>query len=127
MKRPLDKSLAQWIRELEQEGKLYRFYKCDEWLRLRDDVLFDAHYECEDCAAKGKYERAYLVHHEMEVRDHPELALSRTYRDGSGKVRKQLWALCYRCHEVRHGRMFPGNNGMKREPSELELRIPERW
>lgn len=127
MKRPLDKSLGQWIRELIEEGRIYRFYKSEEWLELRDQILFEAHYECEDCRAKGKYERAYMVHHDREVREYPELALSRTYRDENGKEHKQLWALCYKCHEIRHGRMFPGSNGMKREPSEIEKRVPERW
>lgn len=127
MKRPHDISLATWIRRLIKEGRLYRFYKCDEWLELKYRVMEDAHYECEDCAAKGRYTRAYCVHHDQEVRQRPELALSRNWIDAQGNVHKNLWALCYECHERRHGRMYAGSNGRKHEPSELEKKVPERW
>lgn len=128
MKRPLDKSLAQWIRELIAEDRLYRFYKCDDWVNLRGQVMFDAHFECEDCAARGKYEPAYLVHHDREVRDYPELALSRYWFDEKGERHKQLWALCYNCHEVRHGRAYRGRVGMDaKKEMEIQERWPERW
>lgn len=125
MKRPIDRSLAQWIRELIAENRLYRFYKCDEWMDLREMVLFENNYECEDCRARGRYQKAYMVHHEREVRDYPELALSRTYRDADGE-HKQLWALCYECHEKRHGRMYKGK-AVPRNISDIERQVPERW
>lgn len=128
MRVPLDKSLGQWLRELMAEDKLYKFYKCREWMELRNQVLQMNHHECEDCRAKGIYTRAKLVHHEHEVRDYPEQALSMYYRDSSGQAHKNLWALCQNCHEVRHERMYRGqDNGRERRLREIEQRFPERW
>lgn len=125
MKRPTDISLGTWIRRLIKQGKLYRFYKCDEWIQLRQQVLEDNHFECEDCRGCGVYTRAYCVHHDREVRDYPDLALSRTYRDKDGE-HKNLYALCYECHERRHDRAWEGQSS-KRKKTELEERVPERW
>lgn len=35
---PRDRTLAQWIRELEARGKLWEFYQTLEWRRLRAEV-----------------------------------------------------------------------------------------
>ena len=105
MRVPTSISLASWIRDLTKSGKLYRFYKTDEWLNLRNQVLSDNHWECSDCKRKKPaiYSRAVTVHHENEVKDRPELALSRTYRDASG-VHENLTPLCAKCHNARHDR-----------------------
>lgn len=102
---PADRSLASWIRELEREGKLYRFYKTDEWLELRDRVMRDNHCECSMCKQKqpAVYTRAEHVHHVNEVRRRPELALSITYRDATG-VHDNLLPLCHSCHDACHER-----------------------
>ena len=121
--RQLGESLERWIRRLIYEDKLYQFYKSKEWQTLRQQILEENHYECEDCRARGIYERAYCVHHEREIKEYPELALSRTYRDKDG-VHKQLWALCFQCHEKRHERAFTSG---ERKKSELEQRVLERW
>lgn len=128
MRVPTDKSLRAWILELIDEGRLYRFYKTQEWLELRDKVLRDAHYECEDCAARGKYTRAKLVHHDHEVRDYPAEALSTYWVDAQGTRHKQLWALCQDCHEVRHNRAYRGRFGISdKKAAEIAARFPERW
>jgi 5-methylcytosine-specific restriction endonuclease McrA len=103
-------ALVACIRDLIKQHKLYLFYKSPEWLSLRDEVLREAHYECEECKEKSPsiYSQAVTVHHEMEVKDHPELALSKTYRDGQGNVKRNLVALCARCHNEKHHR-FRGN------------------
>lgn len=107
-------ALAACIRELIKQHKLYLFYKSPEWLALRDEVLREAHYECEECREKSPsiYSQAFTVHHEMEVKDHPELALSKTYRDSEGNVKRNLFALCARCHNEKHHR-FRGNINSK--------------
>lgn len=116
--------LARWIRSLIKENKLYRFYQTEDWKRLRDAVLMDAHYECEDCVKRGKYSRATLVHHEMEVKKRPDLALSKFYRDARGNLKKNLWALCFACHERRHDRAWSGQGEARNEEKQLN---EERW
>lgn len=107
MNRPEGISLDSWIMSLMQDDKLYRFYKSEEWLRLREEVLEDNHWECSMCKQKqpAVYSRAVHVHHVNEVRDRPDLALSRTYRDATGE-HDNLLALCHECHNVAHERFF---------------------
>ena len=114
MRVPKDKSLASWIRELEREGRLYRFYKTQEWRELRERILQEHHNECIRCKGKepAVYTRAVHVHHVNEVKDRPELALSRTYRDADG-VHDNLLPLCMQCHNEEHGRVMAPK---KREP-----------
>lgn len=120
MKTPLDKSLSSWIRELIKQDKLYKFYKTEEWLQLREQVLLDNHYECSMCKDKQPaiYEKAVTVHHVNEVKDRPDLALTRTYRDASG-IHDNLIPLCARCHNAVHERFFRAEDKPK-----LNL---ERW
>lgn len=95
--------LKKWIRKLEKEGKLYKFYKCKEWMELKASVLRDAHYECSKCKEKGKISRAEEVHHVQWVKRYPELALSRTYQH-KGKTYQNLLPLCHSCHDKEHER-----------------------
>lgn len=104
MRIPTDMSLAAWIRQLQEADKLYKFYKTDEWKGLRADILAEQHNECELCRARGEYSRASVVHHVIEVKDRPDLALSRTYIDSQGRVCVQLMALCFDCHNKVHKR-----------------------
>lgn len=104
----------QWIRELIEKDELWRFYKSKEWIRLKESVLKAAHYECSECRRQGKVtryditedgERRLLstVHHVCHVRSHPELALSRTYRDReTGEVKDNLVPVCKACHNRLH-------------------------
>lgn len=107
MRKPIDKSLASWIRELEEQGRLYRFYKTEEWLELRHAILQEHHHECAWCKRKepAVYTKACHVHHINEVKDRPELALSRTYRDTDG-AHDNLVPLCMMCHNEAHGRVM---------------------
>lgn len=104
MRVPADVSLREWIIELMRTGKLYKFYKTDEWYELRGSVMEDHHYECEMCEADGKYGRADTVHHEFEVRKHPDMALTRWVSDDDGMMREVLHPLCNHHHNVVHGR-----------------------
>lgn len=120
---PSDKPLALWIRELLADGIEWKFYKTDEWLELRDDIMAEQHNECEMCRDRGEYARAETVHHVNEIRDRPDLALSRTYIDGKGRRQRNLMALCFTCHNKVHNR-FQG--GWWRKKKEKPL-TEERW
>lgn len=105
MRVPTGRSLASWIKELIRSGEEWRFYKTDEWLELREEILREHHYECAMCKEKepAVYSRAEHVHHVNEVKDRPDLALSRTYRDPEG-THPNLIPLCMMCHNVVHER-----------------------
>lgn len=121
---PSDVPLATWIRQLIAEDKIYQFYKSDEWIRLRDEVLRDAHYECQECLKNGIYKRAEMVHHVNEVRKRPDLALTREFVDQiTGEKLINLIALCNPCHEREHDRC--GN--FRRQNGREQFRNEERW
>lgn len=106
--------IEQWIRELIEKDELWKFYKSRQWIQLKESVLKAAHYECAECRSQGKITRYDIdsegnkrllstVHHVMHVRDHPELALSRTYKDmETGEVKKNLIPVCKACHNKLH-------------------------
>lgn len=128
MRVPTDRSLASWIRELIDEDRLYRFYKTREFRDLRARIFEQQHHECMDCSERGEYSRAVLLHHDQEVREHPELALSEFYHDRDGRIRRNLWPLCFNCHEIRHDRAYRGKDNRDRDRErEIEERFPERW
>jgi len=122
---PQDIALDAWIRELIRENKIYLFYKTDEWLNLRAEVMRDAHYECQHCLKDGIYKRAEMVHHINEVRIRPDLALTREYIDAITKeIKINLVALCNACHEKEHPDRFGdyrNKRGIERFTNE------ERW
>ena len=127
MRIPTSTTLTNWIYELIRVDKLYKFYKTNEWLNLRDEVMRDHHYECVRCEQLGAWSKeggrlhrsnhAYLaraatVHHEYEVRRYPSLALTR-YIDTPEGRREVLHPLCNTCHNEIHGRLLLGQ---KQEP-----------
>ena len=118
-------NLPRYIRELDDQDRLYKFYKSREWLELRDQVLKSARYECARCAEVGRYSRATMVHHVNEVRLHPELALSRYYVDQEGVQRPNLLPLCAICHEREHKRFALG--GADSRSIAPRFTTPERW
>ena len=107
------------IRQLDREGRLYKFYKTHEWLNLKAAILREHHGECAWCRERGVITPAVTVHHVMHVKTHPELALSRTYRDKDGTVKDNLIPLCHECHDRAHERMR-----FRKKPEPL---TPERW
>ena len=111
---PQDIALDVWIRQLIREDKIYLFYKSDDWLELRDEVMKDAHYECQHCLKNGIYKRAEMVHHINEVRKRPDLALTREFVDAiTNEKIINLIALCNSCHEKEHPDRF-GNYRLQR-------------
>lgn len=116
-------SLSAYIRGLIDDDNIVKFYKSREWRELRDEVLRENYYECQECLKQGKYTTATMVHHVQEVRKRPDLALSKTYVDGRGEVHKQLVPLCIACHERVHDKL----GDYSRERSGPKFRNEERW
>lgn len=123
----------QWIRELIEKGELWKFYKTKEWRRLKNQILKENHYECAECRRQGKVTRydtgrdgkrklLTTVHHVCHVRDHPELAMSRTYKDYStGKMELNLIPVCKSCHNKLHPEKIQKGSRSERFTTE------ERW
>lgn len=92
------------IRELIASGDMFAFYNDRYWRKLSKKIIREHHKECLMCKAEHRLTRATLVHHVMHLREHPELAYSRTYTDADGKEHIQLMPLCHDCHERIHNR-----------------------
>ena len=105
MRIPKDISLASWIRKLIAEDRVEQFYFTEDWKELRQDVLEFFHYECQECLKKGTYTKADCVHHMNEVRQRPDLALSRHYIDSKGQRQYNLVPLCNTCHNLVHDKL----------------------
>lgn len=117
-----ESNVAEYIRELIRKNELWKFYKTPEWIALKRRVLEENHYECAVCKNQGKITRyderksggrklIQTVHHKEHVRDHPELALTKS----------NLIPICKACHNKIHE---AERNGKKRKKKML---TPERW
>jgi 5-methylcytosine-specific restriction enzyme A len=84
--------LVQWITMLYRHNKIVVFYKSAPWRHLRAEVLNEQHNECQMCKNNGLFEPATMVHHIKYVRQHPQLALTKS----------NLMALCDECHYQIH-------------------------
>lgn len=102
---PSDKTLASYIRQLIAEDSIEKFYQTKEWTELRQEVLEECFYECQECLPRGRYTRADCVHHVNEVRVRPDLALSKFYIDKEGNRHRQLVPLCNACHNKVHDKL----------------------
>ena len=121
---PFGIALDAWIYDLMSHGRLYAFYKTDEWKNLRNAVMEEHHWECERCAELGAwkigddgrisrsdtdyYTKAVTVHHDFEVRRYPSMALTRYVTEPDGAQREVLHPLCTCCHNEIHGRLLKG-------------------
>jgi len=113
----IENDLVKWINELIRDGELWKFYKSEEWIRLKSRVLTEQHHECQICKRSGivtRYDEGQdgkrklisTVHHVNHVRAHPDLALSRYYTGRDGEWRDNLIAICKKCHNRIHDRTF---------------------
>lgn len=96
--------LKTWIETLIDENKLYKFYKSKYWIKLKNEVLEEQHYECQICLKKGKLTKADTVHHIRYVKEWPELALSKYFINEHKYKQKNLIAICFDCHNKVHNR-----------------------
>lgn len=125
--------LKKWIEELIQQGKLWKFYKSKDWIKVKEEVLKENHYECAECKKQGKITRYDVdadgnkklistVHHVQFVRKHPALALSKTYTY-NGKTYENLIPVCKACHNKLH----PEKRKRKKCKDESKYVNEERW
>lgn len=106
MRIPTGISLASYIRKLIEENKIEEFYQTDDWKELRAEVLEELHNECQECLKHGELTTEELcVHHVNEVKDRPDLALSKFYIDSDGNQQRQLIPLCKICHNKVHKKL----------------------
>ena len=117
---PETNETAAYIKSLIAQGKLWKFYKGKAWITLKQQVLEENHFECRICKQNGiitRYDESpdgkrrllSTVHHVNEVREHPDLALSRFYFDSSGERHDNLIPVCKACHNALHNRTFQGS------------------
>lgn len=98
--------------ERSERGCDRRFYQRAAWAKVRRRVLAEWHGACADClaASPARFTPATTVHHDARVEDAPGWALSewRAEPTGGGMVAvRNLFPLCDRCHDARHGRVGP--------------------
>lgn len=93
--------LVKWIEELIDKDELWKFYKSKEFRYLKEEVLREQHYECQECKKLGKVTKADTVHHVQHVRKYPSLALSKYYMY-KGKQYRNLLSVCKSCHNKLH-------------------------
>lgn len=102
-----ENKLAEWIKELIAKKELWKFYKSNLWQGgkgvkgVKNEVLEEQHYECQECLKQGKIKKADTVHHVQFVRKYPGLALSKYYTY-KGKQYRNLVAVCKECHNKLH-------------------------
>lgn len=111
---------ADQIKQLISKNKLFRFYTSRAWRAIADQVRKDQHNECQLCKANGRYSKADVVYHVNYIRNRPDLAYSKTYKDINGNEKPQLICLCHRCHETIHDR-----NAIKK--FHKGFFTPEKW
>lgn len=95
------------IRKLIAEGNIHKFYADYYWRRLSQKIIAEQDGECQICKSRGRVTPAVLVHHVLELKEHPELAYSR-WQDQE-HTKRQLLALCQLCHEEQHPNRFGQN------------------
>lgn len=122
MRIPKDIPLAKYIRQLIKAGKIELFYRSQDWKELREEVRRELHNECQECLKRGEYTRADCVHHVNEVRERPDLALSKYYTDDKGQQQRQLITLCDSCHSLIHDKA-----GQMRQQKGDRFWTEERW
>lgn len=105
VKIPKDISIGAYIRGLIKAGKIEQFYFTEDWKELREEVQEFFHFECQECLKQGRYTRADCVHHVNEVRQRPDLALSRYFTDQEGQQQYNLITLCNTCHNLIHDKL----------------------
>lgn len=106
-------------------------YKTKEWKETREAVLKMDKGLCQRCL--GNYRpvpfkprrrtKAVLVHHHYELEQYPDWKYS-IYVDVDGKRERNLWSLCFNCHEEIHERTHHSRSFEKKEEDFI---TEERW
>jgi 5-methylcytosine-specific restriction endonuclease McrA len=93
--------LEEWIKQLVGIKQVNKFYKCNQWLKVKGEVLDEQKRKCQECLKAGKVTEANTVHHVQFVKKYPRLALSKYYNH-NGKQYRNLIAVCPECHNKLH-------------------------
>lgn len=95
------------IINLDTQADRDKFYNSTQWRKLRKEILERDNHECLWCKEQGLVttdeDTVMVVDHIKELESYPELALEPD----------NLRVLCFYHHEVRHERIFEGNNVKK--------------
>lgn len=82
------KRLTQYIKD----DTMIKFYRTKEWRQLRNIAMQRDNQECQRCKRNGKHSKGETVHHMIEVKVKPTLALNLN----------NLETLCNTCHNIVH-------------------------
>lgn len=89
------------MQEYKTDKDKMKFYKGTKWRKLRQQVLEEQNYECQECKENGRVtlanpdkHKSLDIDHIKELSTHPELAYEIT----------NLRVLCIRCHNAKHDR-----------------------
>lgn len=96
--------LIKWLNRLIKDKREIEFYGSRIWKNLKAEVLKEQHYECQECLKRGILTKADTVHHINYLKNRPDLALSKTYVDEHGNIKRNLEAICFDCHNKIHNR-----------------------
>lgn len=106
MRIPKDIPLREYIQRLIDADRIEEFYSTADWRELREEVKAFFHWECQECLKRNRITTDELcVHHVNEVKDRPDLALSRYYTDDKGQQQYNLIPLCKTCHNLVHDKL----------------------
>lgn len=100
-----------------------KIYKTRTWKRLRQKVLDMDKGLCQRCFGnyhnidKKRITKATVVHHHFEVSQYPEYKYQ-IYVNLNGKKQRNLYSLCFACHEIVHNH---------RQPKKEDKWDDERW
>lgn len=108
-------------------------YKQTVWKHLREKVMKMDKCQCQRCLGvydpnperPKRIKKAVLVHHHFPVKDYPQWKYS-IYAQIDGKKVRNLYSLCFDCHEIVEGRRSDAVLFQK-EADEAEFTNDERW
>lgn len=75
-----------------KRGDTKQFYRSEEWINKRKEILKRDNKECQRCKGNGKVGKGECVHHIKHLKDRPDLVLADS----------NLISLCYTCHNEVH-------------------------
>lgn len=92
------------IKKMIAKDDVHKFYNDYYWRKISHEIISEQHGECQICKSSGRYGKGVITHHVNHLRDNPELAYSRYYIAADGSRKRNLIAVCKRCHEALHHR-----------------------
>ena len=100
-----------YFKSIPTDEELRKFYAGRKWRKFRRLALKRDNFECQRCKKLGLVVKAECVHHKLEIKKRPELALDIN----------NLISLCNTCHNIVHPEKLHNIN------KEKKINIEERW